>query len=103
MWWQRTLKRLRKALASRGSPKARRRPTARPWLEPLEDRFCPAISATWNPTVGNAWDNPANWDGNVVPGAADEAIFDPAHNTNVLSPTLGLTIAKLTIHDGYSA
>jgi hypothetical protein len=54
MWWQRTLKKLRKAWASRGFPKARRRPTARPWLEPLEDRFCPD-SMTWHPTVdGNA-------------------------------------------------
>jgi hypothetical protein len=99
------LKKWRKARASRGSAKARRWPTARPWLEPLEDRNCPApLTLTWTAAVNNAWDNPGNWDGNAVPGVLDTAVFDPTvANVGVNSPTDTPNIAQLKINTGYNA
>jgi hypothetical protein len=46
----------------------------------------------------------ANWTGGAVPGAADEAVFNPAiSNTNVInSDTVAATVGKLTIKPGYT-
>src|SRR5262245_42537156 len=105
----RMLKRWRKAWAARGSSKARRRLTARPWLEPLEDRFCPAVSETWTAAVSNAWDVAGNWQltgggAGQVPGVNDTAVFDPAvANVGVNSPTDTPLIAQLIIKPNYNA
>src|SRR6266542_6576775 len=100
MFWSRMFKRWRKAWTARRSPKACRRPPARPWLEPLEDRFCPD-STTWKAMAAGAWDNRDNWtDG--VPDATKDAIFNATANTNVNSETVD-AVAKTISIDGYTA
>lgn len=79
--------RLRRSKPDRVSPPARparqrhdlkRSRSLRPLLEGLEDRLVPATIA-WNSAVspaGGNWNVPANWVGNVVPTAADDAVID---------------------------
>jgi hypothetical protein len=57
----------------------RRRPTIKPSLEALEDRWVPS-TLTLKATVSTDWFDARNWDdgagGHAVPGAADTAVLD---------------------------
>src|SRR5262249_53786618 len=68
------LRRNRNAAAARPQAKPMRRPSARPWVEALEERLAPAtrVWAGGSPLNSN-WTTAANWVGDVapVPGVDD--------------------------------
>jgi autotransporter-associated beta strand protein len=69
-----SLRRNRNAGSSRSRAEPRRRPYARLYLEPLEERLAPATSV-WDggSTLNSNWSTAANWVGDVapVPGVDD--------------------------------
>jgi hypothetical protein len=61
--------------------------------------FGPLANFTW---VGSGnWSNPANWQGGVVPGVNDTAVFSSASTANCVVD-INPTIAALQINSGYS-
>ena len=51
----------------------------------------------------NAWSNPANWTGNILPSASDDVVLDNSViNTsyNVLLPSTAVTVKSITITAG---
>jgi hypothetical protein len=51
------------------------RPRVRPTIESLEDRRTPSVSWTGGAGTLN-WNDAANWSGDAVPGAADDAVIN---------------------------
>jgi hypothetical protein len=70
-----------------------RRPasSAKPFVEPLEDRVVPATIMWKSTTQGGDWDAGANWVGGNVPGAADDAVIPAGLSTPV--------VHSLTVND----
>src|SRR5262245_46156911 len=104
--WLRTLRTRPADSPERRRPARRRRPFARPRVEPLEDRLSPAAH-TWTGAVDQNWSNNGNWlgsaptvaEGNVVltfpPAAANIATIDDIPG---LDDVLAINIAG----NGYS-
>jgi fibronectin-binding autotransporter adhesin len=55
----------------------------RPLLEALEDRWAPAITATWQGGTNNLWSVGTNWSGGQAPGLGDTAIIDGTVNCTI--------------------
>lgn len=75
-----------------------RRKTWRPTLEVLEDRLSPAV-VTWDGGGGPAdtrWFTPANWDGDVLPTAADDVVIE-LPGTYTVTMNGNVTVAGLTL------
>src|SRR5258708_25917619 len=53
-------------------------------------------SYTWNGSVSTAWNTPANWTPNGIPGAADNVKIVTAGNSYLLNTSTHLTNITLT-------
>jgi RHS repeat-associated protein len=84
-------------------PAPRRKPSrVIPQIERLEDRVVPAnITWTGGGTTNN-WTDSHNWMGNVVPGAADTAIFNSGAKTATVDTGFAGTVAGIQINSGYT-
>src|SRR5262245_42822264 len=80
-------------------PRKRRPAFVKPWAEVLEDRTAPAV-VTWDGGGGNFdWSTPANWSGDVLPGAGDDVVIDFGAIDSTLTFAGGnSTVNSLTCH-----
>ena len=79
--------------------KLRRKPALlrfRPALEMLEDRRLLAIIAWDGGGDGTSWNQAANWDGDVLPGADDDVIIDLPDQDVTVRINSSVTVKSLT-------
>ncbi|MEK6192153.1 MAG: hypothetical protein AABM41_07500, partial [Chloroflexota bacterium] len=62
-----------------------------------------AVDQTWDNGSGDGlWTNPVNWSGNVAPGAADRAVFDPLVSVTSATITANVSVQGVLIMAGYT-
>src|SRR5262245_57914729 len=80
----------------RGQPGGRSR--RRLILEQLEDRLAPAV-VLWDggpAATGTSWNDPVNWAGDVLPGAADDAQIGAAFAGVTVTSSANVTVRSVT-------
>lgn len=96
--WTRT----RRPLRNKAGPTP---PAARLTCEPLEDRCTPSLFHVWDGGGStNAWNEAANWVGNIAPAASGDRLIFPAGiaKTTVDFGSSLLSFTGLTFHAGYN-
>lgn len=54
----------------------------------------------WNGNTNTLWSQPSNWDGGIVPGSTDYAVFDQSYSTNPCHLDIDTTIMNLSAASG---
>jgi hypothetical protein len=96
-WFFRTFKGRRA-----GKAQLRRGPTTRLLLEALEDRLAPAV-VTWSggaTGLGTNWNDPANWVGNKLPTAVDDAVIGTSFSGVTISSTSDAAVHSVSSSAG---
>jgi hypothetical protein len=92
-WVQRTF-----AISKQARRSGRGRPRFRPRLDALEERLAPAV-VVWDGGplgTGTSWNDPANWVGERLPEAGDDAEIGAAFNGITITSTADVSINSVT-------
>jgi adhesin HecA-like repeat protein len=76
----------------------RQRPVRlRPWAEGLEERVVLSMIVWTGKGDGTSFSQATNWQNNIAPGAADDAVINIAGNPTVQLPNGGATVHSLSV------
>ena len=62
--------------------------------------FTTAPQAQWTGTLSNNWTTPGNWQGNLIPGTANDAVIPDVANDPVIDATSSADCHNLTVQTG---
>src|SRR5262249_6323428 len=93
---RRLFDRLANSSRSRRPERPRKRPGCQLFMESLEERWLLATRTFTNP-AGGAWSLASNWDGGILPAAADDVVINlPSVNAPVTYSAAATAVASLT-------
>ncbi|HXG10201.1 MAG TPA: cohesin domain-containing protein [Gemmataceae bacterium] len=90
------LQRLVNRLSRPARRRLRGRPPYRPTFDRLEDRLAPAVINWDGGGDGTTWTQAANWAGDVLPGASDDAVIGSAFAGVTVSVPSNTTVRSVT-------